>query len=272
VADRPSSLRLLARQIEYQHRVFWRTPIAAIFTVAFPLMLLVLFAALYSGDTVQFAGRPPVKFVQFAAPSLAAFAAASATYTNLAITTSSARDLGLLKRFRGTPLPPWILLGGRLGSSVVLAVQAVVLMLGVGILVYGIDLQVSHVPAALMTFGVGVAVFAALGLAVAGLARSAESAQAIANFTILPLAFISDVFIPVADPPRWMEVLGGIFPLKHFVRGFHDAFSPVAGIGLRWGSLLVMAAWGVGALLVALRSFGWEPRGSTKRRRRAAAG
>ncbi len=272
MAERPSSGRLLIRQIAYQHRVFWRTPIAAIFTVVFPLMLLVLFTALFSGETLQMHGRPPLKVAQFYAPSLAAFAAASATYTNLAINTAIARDEGLLKRFRGTPLPPWILLGGRLGSAVVIAVQAVVLMLGIGVVVYGVEAQADQIPAALVTFGVGVATFAALGLAVAGLARSSDSAQAIANFTILPLAFISDVFVAVADPPRWMEILGDIFPLKHFVRGFQDAFSPVAtGIGLRWGSLLVMAVWGLGGMLIALRSFGWEPRESSRRRRRTVA-
>ncbi len=273
MAERPGHLRLLAGQIRYQNRVFVRTPIAAVFTVAFPLMLLVLFNALFSGETFEVAGRPPLRVAQFYAPSLAVFAAASATYTNLTITTAIARDDGLLKRFLGTPLPPWVHLGGRLGSAVSIAFVAVVAMLGVGVVVYGVEVRAELLPAAMVTFMVGVAAFAALGLAMAGLAASSESAQALANFTILPLAFISDVFVAIADPPPWLETVGDVFPLKHFVRAFQDAFSPfTSGSGFRWGSLAVMALWGVAGMIGALRFFGWEPRATGRRRRSAVTG
>ena len=72
--------------------------------------------------------------------------------------------------------------------------------------------------------------------------------------------------------PAWMETIGDVFPLKHFVRAFQDAFSPfTTGSGFRWGSLAVIAAWGLFGMLVAMRTFGWEPRRPSARRRRAAA-
>jgi ABC-2 type transport system permease protein len=271
MADRPSVGILLARQVHYQNRVFWRTPIAAIFTVVFPLMLLLLFNALFSGETFTLPGRPPLDVAQFYAPSLAVFAAASATYTNLAISTSIARDEGILKRLLGTPLPPPVYLAGRVGSAVSIAFVAVVLMLGVGVLAYGVEVRAELLPAAIVTFAVGVVAFAALGLAIAGLAQSSDSAQALANFTILPLAFVSDVFVAIADPPGWLETIGDVFPLKHFVRSFQDAFSPfTTAPGFRWGSLAVIAAWGVFGMVVAMRTFGWEPRRPSARRRRTA--
>jgi ABC-2 type transport system permease protein len=274
MTDGPGTLRLLAAQIRYQHRVFWRTRIAAVFTVAFPLMLLLLFGTLFSGEVFQVEGRPPLTATQFYAPSLAAFAAATATYTNLAISTAIARDEGILKRFRGTPLPPWVYLAGRVGSAVVVALIAVVLMLGIGAVAYDVEVRASLLPAASVTFLIGVAAFAALGLAVAGVARSSESAQALANFTILPLAFVSDVFLPLSDPPGWLEAIGDLFPLKHFALAFRDAFSPfTTGTGFRWGSLGMMALWAVLGMLIAVRSFGWEPRaGGSRRRRRALEG
>ena len=269
MAERPSRIRLLGDQVVYQTRVFWRTPIAAVFTVVFPLMLLLLFNALFAGETFQIAGRPPLEVAQFYAPSLAVFAAASATYTNLTINTAIARDEGILKRFLGTPLPPGIHLGGRVGSAVGVAAVAVVLMLGVGALLYGVEIRVELLPAAALTFVVGVAAFAALGLAMAGIAGSSDAAQALANFTILPLAFVSDVFVAIADPPAWLETIGDLFPLKHFVRAFQDAFSPfTTDAGFRWVHLGVIALWGVLGAVAALRSFGWQPRAPRGRRAR----
>ncbi|MCJ7725523.1 MAG: ABC transporter permease, partial [Acidimicrobiia bacterium] len=169
MSSRPSLLRLTAAQVRYQNKVFWRTPISAVFTLAFPLMFLVLFNLLFEG-TIEVAGRRPLSIVQFYAPSLAVFAAASATYTNLAVGTAVARDAGILKRFRGTPLPPWSYLAGRVGSAMWIAALAVVTMVGVGMAAYGLEIQATSLPAALVTFAVGVACFAALGVAVAGIA------------------------------------------------------------------------------------------------------
>ena len=79
----------------------------------------------------------------------------------------------------------------------------------------------------IVTFVVGVAAFAALGLAIAGLVPNADSAPAVANATILPLAFVSDVFIPLDDPPRWLDLVGDIFPLKPFVNAFQNTLNPL---------------------------------------------
>jgi ABC-2 type transport system permease protein len=274
MAERPSLLRLTAAQVRYQNRIFWRTPIAAVFTLAFPLMFLVLFNLLFHG-TIKITGRNPLTIAQFYTPSLAVFAAASATYTNLATGTAIARDAGILKRFRGTPLPAWSYLAGRVGSAMWIALLAVIVMLAVGVLAYGLELRAVTLPAAALTFAVGVACFASLGVAVAGLAKSGDAAPALANFTILPLAFISDIFLPLDNPPRWLVAVADVFPLKHFSRAFQDAFSPfTTGWGFRWGSLAVMALWAVIGAVVALRTFGWDPRAARSPRhgRRSSPG
>lgn len=104
MADHVPALRLVARLVRYQNWIFWRTPIAAFFTLVFPLMFLVLFNILFGG-TVD-AGPTSISAAQFFVPSLAVFAAATATYANLAIGTAISRDQGVLKRIRGTPTPP----------------------------------------------------------------------------------------------------------------------------------------------------------------------
>ena len=257
------------QQVRYQNRLFWRTPVAAFFTIAFPLMFLLLFSVLFGTEEFEITGRGMFSVAQFYAPALAVFAAASATYTNIGVGTAIARDEGVLKRFRGTPLPPWTYMAGRIGSGVWIAFIATVVMMTVGVVAFNVNLELSKMPAALVTFVVGAACFAALGLALAAASPTGDSAPAVANATILPLAFVSDVFIAMDNPPDWLTAVGNFFPLKHFVRAFQDAFHPlVESPGFEFDHLAVMAVWGVVGTLLALKFFTWEPRESASGRRR----
>ena len=97
-------------------------------------------------------------------------------------------------------------------------------------------------------------------MAVAAVCPSASAASAVANAIILPMAFISDVFIAIEEPPGWLADAGRRLPLKPFAQSFQDAFNPaVPAPGFDWGKLAVVAAWGVAGLCVALRWFKWEP-------------
>ncbi len=275
-------LGLLFQQIKYQNKIFWRSPVSAFFTIVFPLMFLVLFTALFGNEEIAALG---VTTAQFYAPALAVFGAASATYTNLSITTAISRDEGILKKVRGTPLPPTIYIAGRVGSAVWIALIAVIIMMTVGSVVYGVDVRGETFAAAALSFVLGAAAFAAVGLMVAALVPSGDSAPAVAQATLLPIAFVSDVFVITEDTPAWMETLGNVFPLKHFVAAFGDAFNPtLSGSGFAWSGsdteyaigihLAVMAAWGIGATIIAVRYFKWEPQGHRTggRRRRKSAG
>lgn len=275
--ERTSDARLLWDQIRYQNRSFWRTPVAAFFTLAFPLMFLVLFDALFNFEIAD--GN--ISIAQFYAPSLAVFAAASATYTNVGIRVAIVRDEGILKRVRGTPLPPWIYLGGVVGSAIWIAFIATVIMVAAGVLLYDLEIYGDTVAAAVVTFAVGSACFAGLGLALAALSPSGDSAPAIANATLLPMAFLSNVFVDTSDSPQWIKTVGDFFPLKHFVGPMQDAFNPfTSDAAWRWDDLAMLVVWGVVGAVVALRYFRWEPRAesaastrrSRRRRIRTAAG
>ena len=261
---------LVWRQVRYQNTLFWRTPVAALFTLIFPLMFLLLFNLLFDA-AIEIEGRDPLTIVQFYAPALAAFAAASATYTNIGVSQAINRDDRILKRIRSTPLPPWIYMAGVVGSAIWLAFIATAAMISVGVVAYGLEIYVDRLPAAMATLAVGVTAFAALGLALAAISPTGDTAPAVANATLLPVAFVSNVFIPIQDPAPWLEFVGDFFPLKHFVVPLQDAFNPyVTDSAFRGGDLLVMALWGLAGLAYALKFFSWEPKtegGGSKRRR-----
>ena len=95
------SLRLLVRQIRYENRAFWRNPAAAFFTFAFPLIFMFVFQAIF-GDQVEAGGLTAAAFFT---PAIVAFSIVNACFTNLAITVTTLREEGILKRVRGTPMP-----------------------------------------------------------------------------------------------------------------------------------------------------------------------
>jgi len=269
MSERRSSASLLGTQVTYQNKIFFRTPIAAFFTIFFPLMIFVVFSLVFGNEFIEELG---VTAAQYYAPAMAVFAAVSASYTNIATTTAYQRDRGILKRVRGTPLPPIVYMGGKIISAVQIAVLSVVVMMGIGVAFYGVEVYARTLPAAIVTFLIGVGTFAALGLLVAALVPSGEGATAVTNATLLPLAFISGVFlVPSSDAPSWLTTVADIFPLKHFVEPFAQAFNPTyTGSGWEWGDLVYMLIWGIVAALLSVKLFKWEAPagGGSKRRRR----
>lgn len=265
----PSTASLIARQTRYQILYFLRVPVALFFTIILPIVMLVLFNALFGDNTIDTgSGSWPVR--QFYTGGLAAYTAVSATYSNLGNMVPIRRDEGILKRWRSTPLPTWAYLAGLILSSVVIAVVSVVLMLAMGVVLYDLQIDWVKMPAAAVTLLVGVASFAALGMALVSMITTASSASAVVNATILPLAFISDVFI-ATDDEGFLHRVASFFPLKPFVNAFQDCFNPfVDGSGFSPGRLAFVAAWGAVGILIAIKRFTWEPSGAPSRRRRRA--
>jgi ABC-2 type transport system permease protein len=264
----PSSARLLVRQTGYQILTIWRIPVAFFFTLVLPLIMLVLMNTLF-GDDIIVTDEGAWKSSQFYTGGLAAFTAVSATYTNLANMVPIRRDEGVLKRWKGTPLPTSVYMAGFVVSAVIIAFGGVVLMLTLGYVAYDLEIVWAKMPAAAVTFTVGVASFAALGLALASVVKSASSASAAANATLLPLAFVSNIFIPLdEDTPEWLQRIGDFFPLKPFAEAFQACFMPfVDPPAFSWDKLTFVALWGAVGAVVAVRNFSWEPSGSAPRGR-----
>jgi len=244
-----SGIGLALRQVRYENRAFWRNPAAAFFTFVFPLMFMVIFNVLI--------GRGSGEASRFFTPAIIVFAVITATYTNLAMSVTIARDEGILKRIRGTPLPAWAYLAGRILHSVVIALLLVIIVAAFGAVFYGVKVPWTHLPELVLTLVLGAATFCALGLALTAFVPNADAAPAVVNATVLPLLFISNVFIPLEGAPAWIDAVSSVFPVRHFADAMLDVY---AGNGFAWSDLGVMAAWGVAGILVALRFFSWEPR------------
>jgi ABC-2 type transport system permease protein len=253
-----STLALTLRQVRFENRSFWRNPAAAFFTFFFPLMFMVIFNVLLGGSRPIGGG---LRIADFYTPGIIVFGVVTATYTNIAMMITTSRDLGILKRMRGTPLPTVAYLGGRILHAIGIAFVLVIIVAVFGAVFYAVQFPWDRLPALVLTLAVGAASFCALGLALSGLIPNADSAPAIVQFTVLPLNFISNVFIDMRNAPDWLNAVSRIFPVRPFADSMLAIWDPrTTGSGIDLGNLAVIAAWGLAGLLVALRFFSWEPR------------
>jgi ABC-2 type transport system permease protein len=270
---RVSTLRIAVRQVRYQCLLLLRSPSAPFFTLVVPVMLLVTLDLVYGSRTIP--TRNGMKFPQFYLPSMTAFAMVNACYINVINGTTLARQTGMLKRIRGTPLPGWVYLSGRVVSADIVGLLSVLGVWVLSVTLFGADIVWSTMPGTLVFIVAGMVCFSCIALAITPLVPTPDAALPIAYGTMLPLAFISDVFFPSDTSPTWLRHLASAFPLRPLARSLGTNLTPqTTGSGIHWFELGTLAAWTAGAA-VLLVFFRWEParsghgRRGRRRRRRA---
>jgi ABC-2 type transport system permease protein len=252
-----SAAALAVHQFRYDQKAFWRNPASVFFTVMFPVILLVIFNLLFGDQRIEDLG---VEVSTYYVPAIVTLAVITATAQSLAISLTQDREMGLLKRVRGTPLPPASFIGGRIGNSLLVSGMMLVLLALLGRIAYGVEIPTGHLPAVLVTLAVGAVSFSCIGFALTVLIPSRDAAPPIVNAALLPLYFISGVFVPEDEIPSGVLDFANLFPIRHFFEAFFTAWDPTTtGAGFEWGDLAVVAAWGLAGLVVALRWFRWEP-------------
>lgn len=257
--SRPGDLRLVLSQIRFEQRAFWRNRSRAFFSIGFPLVFLVVFNAINGSHRITELGG--ISYATWFVPGILAYGLIMATFTNIAISTAIARDTGILKRIRGTALPPWIFMAGRIGSTLVTAAVLVCVTLALGVGAYGVTVPTATLPGLLVTIVVGTICFTSLGLAITCAIPNGDAAPAIVNLLVLPLTFISGIWMVLSDAPVWLDSTAKVFPVRALAHGLQHAFDPATtGPGIEWGGLAVLAAWAAGGLVVCLLWFRWEPR------------
>lgn len=252
-------MSLVLHQFRYDQKAFWRNPASVFFTVAFPVVLLLIFATVFSGQTIEVDGG--IEITAYYVPAIITLAVISATMQSLAMSLVIAREDGRLKRGRGTPMPAWVFIAGRVGNSIVVALLMLIVIAVLGRVLYDVPIPWGELPAILVTLAVGAAAFSCLGIALTAAIPSQDAAAPIVNALLLPLYFLSGVFIPDDELPSGVIEFANHFPIRDFFQAFLTAYLPGGGSGFDWGSLAVVAIWGAAGLLLAVRFFRWTPRG-----------
>jgi ABC-2 type transport system permease protein len=253
-------LQLAWRQVWYINLAFVRNPVSAFFTLVFPLMFLVIFTVIFGNGKIRVGPGTMISVSTFYIPAISVFAVITACYTNTAISLAFSRDSGALKRLKGSPLPAWAYMFARIAHSIVIAILLVAICAAFGALFYHATLPSRTLPAFVLTLIIGAGAFCTLGVAIASFIPNADAAPAVVNATALPLLFISNVFVPLQNPPAWLDITSKIFPVRHFADAMIGSFFSLSDSGLQTNDMLVIGVWGIAGLLIAVRFFSWEPR------------
>jgi ABC-2 type transport system permease protein len=251
--------RLVLHQARYELIGFWRNPQSRFFTLLLPIIFLVIFSTVIGGKTTTPTGVK-VNLSVYYVPGIATMAIVAASLVNLTVSIVTQRETGILKRRRATPVPAWVLIAGRAAVAVLVALAVVAAIIVIGRLAFGVPVPGSTLPGVVVATVVGAFTFCSLAFALSTFIGAADAAQPILQFITLPLYFISGVFVPDANDPAWLRDVANVFPVRHLAQAELRGFDPgAAAPGIATSHLVVLAAWGVAALAVAVRRFRWSP-------------
>jgi ABC-2 type transport system permease protein len=260
---RRSTAALAIHQVRYDLRALLRNRQAQFFTLAMPVLLLVIFASVVAGrrSTVAVDGGQLNTSIAYV-PGIMTLGIIAAAFVNLVISVTAHRETGVLKRRRATPIPAGALIASRGLTSVVVALVTSMVLLTIGWAGYGAHIPLRTVPALATTVIVGTLSFCCLGFAAASVIHDHDSAQPVTQAIMLPLYFVSGVFVAASALPRWLVDAADVFPVHHLAAALLTAYNPhIRGAGFASSDLLIVAAWGLAGLTIALRKFSWQPHG-----------
>lgn len=253
----PGAWGLGLRRGALEIRQFFRQRDQVMFTFAFPVVFLFLFASIFSDD-VEGAG---ITASQLYVPAMMAAGIMSTSFQSLGISIAIERDERVLRRLRGTPMPPAAYFLGKIWLVLVTGALETAILLLVGTTLYGVDLPSDAAKWADFAW-----IFV-LGIAVSSVPKSGKSATSVVVLPFLVLQFISGVYIAIDTIPEWMLNIGALFPLKWMCQGLRGVFLPDSAKVLEQAGdwefgrvALVLGAWCVGGLLLCLLTFRWKNR------------
>jgi ABC-2 type transport system permease protein len=252
---------LVLHQARYDLLGILRNRQARFFTLFLPIIFLVIFVGVFGNHVV---GPGSLKASAYYVPGIATLGVIAASFVNLVISITAQRETGVLKRRRATPVPAWVLIAGRTLTAVGVSLVVLAVLLAIGRLAYHVSLPTSTLPGIALTAVVGSVTFCVLGYALSTAIKNEDAAQPMTQALMLPLYFISGVFVPNIQLPSWLRHVAQVFPVQHLSDGLHRAYGlNVHGVGIVWSDIGVLAIWLAIGLAVALTRFSWLPKAAT---------
>jgi ABC-2 type transport system permease protein len=253
-------LMLVLHQARYDLLGILRNRQARFFTLILPILFLVIFVGVFGNHTLKSGFKASTYYV----PGLSALGVIAASFVNLVISITAQRETGILKRRRATPVPAGVLIAGRTLTAVTVSLVVLTVLLTLGRFAYGVHLRVSALPGIALTAVVGSITFCVLGYALSTVIHNEDAAQPMTQAIMLPLYFISGVFVPNLQLPSWLRHVAEVFPVQHLADGLHNAYNPaIHGAGIVWSDIGVLAIWAAIGLAVALTRFSWLPKAAS---------
>jgi ABC-2 type transport system permease protein len=244
----PGPGRVLAVQIRYQLQLLLRTPRAVVAGIVLPALLLLV-------------SHP--KHGAIAPAELAGLTVLGVTITAWStngISMVTAREAGVLKRWRATPMPAWCYFLGRMAATVIVSAMSAAVTMTLGVFLCHTHMTATIAVGVLAAVVLGALAWSAAAMAVTGLIPNVASAWPILMISYLPVILISGGFGTTGGQPHWLNTLASYLPAQPIINATTRALQYQAGQSLTSGrDMLVLAGWLAGGLLAARILFRWQP-------------
>jgi len=241
----PNPATLLAAQVGYQFRLLLATPSALVIGVGLPVVLLVVGNARHAGgDVANVAGY-------------AVFGLTMTAWNTHGVRLVAARELGILRRWRAAPLPPWCYFAGRIIATSLFATLAALVTLLAGVLFDGVSLSAGATLSVLPVLVLGSLAWAAASTVMSSVVPGTGAASPVFLLTYFPVVLVSGVLGPLSGEPHWLTTLASYLPAEPVIDTVGRALRHVPVFSAH--DLLVLAAWVIVGLAVASARFRWEP-------------
>jgi ABC-2 type transport system permease protein len=218
---------------------------------------------------VNLAGRPPLvipspqtvqtenlNFISYFVPSILALSVMQVGVF-AAVPLVADREKGILKRLSATPLRRSQLVGSNTVMRLLIALVQTVIIVGVGVAVFGVEMSGSLLLAASFV-ALGAVSFLALGYVLASFTKTEEAANGITQVVQFPMMFLSGVFFPLEAMPQFLQQVARLIPLTYLADALRQVMVGGTPFAPLWVCAAVLLAWLVVCFAIASRKFRWQ--------------
>lgn len=200
-----------------------------------------------------------ISYIDFFVPGVLAMALMNAGVIGLSTAFVTYRERGILRRIKVTPFPLTGFVFARVVSQLIVAVAQALILIGMGRLIFDLEIR-ANLLLLLLVIVVGALAFLAIGFAISGFARNAETAASYANLITFPMLFLSGVFFGIDSAPAWLRPITKVLPLRYLVDALREPMTRGKGLDAIWLDLAVLAGTFVVGMAIAVRFFRWDSR------------
>ena len=249
-------MNTLIRQTVMQTRLFLRRKDELFWTLAFPILFMLLFGAIY-GNTKWTGSGIDIRAIDYLLPGIVVMAAMITGIMRTSTGFVQEREQGVYRRLALTPLKRTTLIGSQLLQHYFVIVVQTLLLVAIGGIAFKTHLTGNQALFWLI-LSIGALCFMSIGFALSGLIKTARSATPINQIVYFSLMFLGGIFFPNSMLPNWLGNAAKVLPSTQMGDALRAIIYNSAGIGDIWQKLLVMAGWIVACLIISIRFFRWE--------------
>lgn len=235
-------------------KLFLREPMAAFFTIAFPLMMLFLFGAIYGNEPTElFGGRGTM---DVSVPAYMAMIISTVGLLSLTISITSYREKGILRRFRSTPLRPYVILLDTVLVNFLMTLLGTILLIIAAKLIYHLRFEGNFL-IFLAAFTLSAFSFFSLGFVIASLAPTARVAQVVGMVIFYPMLFLSGAAIPLEIMPDSIQKVASYLPLSYVVELLKGAWFGDS-MADHFVAILILTGILIAGVVISALTFRWD--------------